>query len=109
MALTLSPGLFLLTTLIGRINYHYNVRQSDTHVTLVGGNHAVDGGFSLTSDKCRYTINIDIETGPDGKLVLTYWEGGTHILQDSFGIIDGDERRDMFEELRKVLDGEVVF
>lgn len=109
MALTLSPGLFLLTTLIGRINYHYNVRQSDTHVTFVGGNIAVGEGFSLTSDKCRYKIDVDVDTGPDGKLVLNYWEDGTYILQDSFGNIDGDERRDMFEELRKVLDGEVVF
>ena len=109
MALTISPGVFLLTTLIGRINYHYNVRQSDTHVTLISGDTLSGEGFILTSDKCQYRIDISIESGTDGVMVIAYWHNDEVLSVDKFGNISGDERRDMFEELRKVLEGELVF
>lgn len=109
MALTISPGVFLLTTLIGRINYHYNVRQSDTHVTFVGGDIRHAEGFTLTSNKCSYKIDLDVELGPEGGLILNYWEKGQRVHHKGYDFLDGDERRDMFEELRKVLEGELVF
>lgn len=109
MALTISPGAFLLTVLIGRIHFNYAVKQTDIHVTLVGGNVLSGQGLQLTSSHCKYRINIDVEEGDEGKLVFYYWEGGELMHQDSFGPQTGEERREAFEELRKVLDGEVTF
>lgn len=109
MALNMSPGVFLMITLLGRIHMNYHPKQSSVTVNVEAGEILAGEGIHVTSDKCPYRVSIDIDEGLEGKLNICYWHDGAMLRSESFGVTDRALRNVMFLELCKVLDGEVVF
>jgi hypothetical protein len=109
MALNMSPGVFLMITLLGRIHMHYHTKQSPVTVNVEAGEILAGEGIHITSDKCPYRVSIDIDKGLTGKLNICYWRDGEMLSSGAFDTMDGTLRNVMFLELCKVLDGEVVF